>query len=645
MKNGLSHPFRPGIRKGWGVALLLTACACCQQVMAQPFQVGPGPQTADTVSLGFERLWNTFVWRGNLGLVFADSDNLLILHQVLRSKLVRTSPVATQGEYDGDIRYQRRIATDLSLLVRTSSLVVSDNQSVDLSRLAQHSGLMGLEYGVGSWNLAALGGFEVDAQQDTRDEGLAFDALLQNPALRFEQIDAMFQSRWTKSFLGARNPEQRYAGLSLVRDFGGGDTDSLSVEYMGQRREFYTSADPSLQSLYSVTQNIFRRDETNLNIGDELLYHMGWHSAIRVRGSLQSRTIDRAFLYKNYLQPSSITLDTRIQELFLNGSITLLSRPFEWLGGEAGMTFEERDARFSVQDVEGIPSQVYQSQEESAKKLENTSQRTTMWGSLVSDFSQTDVLKLSGSASILRYDTPDSLNTDDRDELLFTLSTEENHTFNEYLSAGISASVTLNHLVYLDRLQSANNNWNRVLSLAPSVLLTPASWIRSDNEAEVVANYTVYDFEQQVASVKSFSFRQASWSDSTVIGLTRRVGLSFSGMVRLYERGILKWQEFKEKPLDYFVEELYWPQLSYRTREDIVLTVGYRYFSRDQFSYEGSSRSLSHTLVTAGPTAGIEWYGSNGTNVVVNGWRESSATDSASPTYVSNLSVSVRFIF
>ncbi len=644
MKHESSHAPHRNSHRGWTIAAL-GVVLLVQQMIGQPLRTAAAAQTADTVSAGFERLWNTFVWRGNLGLAFADSNNNLALHQALRSKLVRTSPVANQGEYDGDIQYRRKMGGDWTMLIRTSSLVVSDNQSIDLSRLAQHSGYLGLEYGIGSWNLAALGGYEVDAQQDTHDEGSAFDVLLENPDLRFQQINAMVRSHWTRSFLGARNPEERSAGLSLVRDFGGGDVDSLAVEYSGQRREFYTSADPSLQGLYSITHNVFRRDESNLSIANELLYNMGWNSSIRIRGRLQNRTIDRAFLYKNFQQPSSITLDSRIQELLLNGSVSVISQPLPWLRGEAGMSMEERDARFSVQDEAGIPSPVFQGQEESAKKLENASQRTSLWGALVSDISGSDVLRMNGSASILRYDTPDSLNTDDRDELLIALSVEESHVFNKYLSVGIRGNATLSHLVYLSRFQSANNNWNRVLSFSPSISLRPASWIQSENTTEVVANYTVYDFEEQVASVKSFSFRQASWSDSTILQLNRRIELSFSGIVRLYERGILKWQEFREKPLDYFVEQSFWPQVLYRTRENILLMVGYRYFARDQYTYDGAAKDLTHSLVTAGPTAGIEWYGSNGTNVIINGWRERSVNDSASPTFVSNLSVSVKFIF
>lgn len=614
-------------------------------VVAQPYRMTSVGTPSDTVSLGFERVWNTFMWNGVVGAAYADSQYALIVHQALHSKLIRTSPLASQGQYDGYIQYRRKLEGNWDLLARTASLVVSDNQSIDLSRLAQHQALLGLEYGSGPWWVGGLGGYEVDAQQSAQDEGPVIDALVENPGLHLQQIDAAFQAEWTKSFLGRRNPEQQNATMSLARDFGGGSSDSLAVEYSSQRREFYTAADASLESLYSIDHNIFRRDATSYGVSNQLFYSLAQHTAIVVRGTLDNRTIDRSFLYKNFLLPSSITLDSKIQELLLNGSVALSSEVFDWLKGRLGMSLEERDERFAVQDQEGIPQNIFQSQEASAKRLENTSQRTSLWGSVTSDFSKSDHLTLDGSTSILHYDTPDSMNTDDRDELLVVLSMEETHDFNQYLSVGIEAGATMSHLVYIDRLQSGNNNWNRVFSVSPRVSLRPTEWLRSDNSAEVVANYTVYDFEAQVASVKSFSFRQASWSDSTTVTLNRRIDLSFSGTLRLYERGILKWQEFKEKPLDYFVEQSLWPQVFYRTSRGITLSVGYRYFSRDQYSYDGTARSLTHSIVTAGPTVGVLWYGSGGTNVSLNGWRETSTFDFASPTYVSNLSVAVSLVF
>ncbi len=59
-----------------------------------------------------------------------------------------------------------------------------------------------------------------------------------------------------------------------------------------------------------------------------------------------------------------------------------------------------------------------------ANKLENTAQRTMISTSLNASVTQNDNIRLVSSFSILRYDTPDASNTDDRDEFLVTSGLE-----------------------------------------------------------------------------------------------------------------------------------------------------------------------------------------------------------------------------
>ena len=110
-----------------------------------------------------------------------------------------------------------------------------------------------------------------------------------------------------------------------------------------------------------------------------------------------------------------------------------------------------------------------------------------------------------GSIGILRYDTPSDQNLEDRDELLVALTLSTWHSVSRSLELGVVLDGTVDHLVYLLKERSANNNYNRVLRLSPRTIYRPAPWLYSLNAFEVLANYPVYDFEQQLPSVKSFS--------------------------------------------------------------------------------------------------------------------------------------------
>ena len=141
--------------------------------------------------------------------------------------------------------------------------------------------------------------------------------------------------------------------------------------------------------------------------------------------------------------------------------------------------------------------------------------------------SSSDFVSFESSAGILRYDTPDSTNTDDRDELLITFAGRESHRWNEYLEVNVVAEVTLNHIVYLFADRSANNNWNRIFRLAPELVYTPSSTLQSVNTFEVLANYTVFDFETLIPTVESYSYRQFAFLDSTSYDMSSSMGLDF----------------------------------------------------------------------------------------------------------------------
>jgi hypothetical protein len=303
--------------------------------------------------------------------------------------------------------------------------------------------------------------------------------------------------------------------------------------------------------------------------------------------------------------------------------------------------FEEREERHSVRDDPAVSRPSFERQNQAARRLSNTVRRTTVGLSSGVQLGAKDLLNLSGSASILRYDTPDSLNTDDRDELLLLFSAEETHRFSERLSLSVLADAALSHLVYLSRYQSANNTWNRIIRFKPSVTYRPVPWFETRNAAEVTANYTVFDFEDQIQTVKSFSFRQATWMDSTWIRLGSSVEVLFQGSLRLFERGLLRWSEFRERPEKYFVEQSYWPQVSASVADHLLITVGFRYFSQERYGYVNGRRTFEGRFTSAGPTVAFAWAGPAGSRVSLDGWREGQSDHNGPLRSYSNLSFTV----
>ncbi|MBE0558196.1 MAG: hypothetical protein IH628_13270, partial [Proteobacteria bacterium] len=315
--------------------------------------------------------------------------------------------------------------------------------------------------------------------------------------------------------------------------------------------------------------------------------------------------------------------DRTIEEFRYFGGISGSTRIWSWLTGGFTISYDERDEKHHVLEDPGVSDSEFDRQQQSARRLNNVAKRSSLGARLLSPITRRDSLQFVGSASILRYDTPDTLNIDDRDELLIVLGLGEQHRSSDEFLVELMVEATLSHLVYLNQFTSANNNWNRILRFRARTEYTPARWLWTVNSAEVLANYTVYDFEQQVRSVKSFAFRQALWVDSTSIAFDRTLSLLFTGSVRIYERGLLKWTDFKERPEDFFLEQFYWPRFVLRVRKQLSMGVGYRFFAQDRYVYEGAERQFSRRLMSRGPTAHLSWDGADFQQAKIEGWLES----------------------
>ncbi|MEX1140677.1 MAG: hypothetical protein WEF53_15160 [Bacteroidota bacterium] len=621
-------------------------CLCIFLVagLAPCIQAQGSADTTASVSFGFDRSLETFRWTERLLLNRFVGGISFDVDQNLRSRLIKTGRNAIQDELGLRLAMGIPLTEDWGIRTSVISSVLSDNTQLDLGNRSEHQML------AGPWarltpliSLGVMGGYEFSGQQGIHDRGFSALFELRASPLRLDEFDIAAAGRIGRSWLSPRTIEADSATVSIVRAFSESASNSFSLSYAGQVREFYARADPGIQQDFQVSANIFRRASREFGIADTLTYQSGL-TLFNFHAAFASRTIDRSYRFKSVSNPANAILDAAISEERIVGGGMVRMSPLSWLSTMVTAEFEERQEQHRVRDDPTVPRPTFDRQNLAARRLSNTVRRSTLGLGASAILGQKDLLNLSGSASILRYDTPDSLNTDDRDELLLLVSVEETHRFSDALSLSVLADAALSHLVYLSRFQSANNTWNRIIRLRPAVTFTPVAWLVSRTTGEVMANYTVYDFEDQVQSVRSFSFRQVTWTDSTWIRIGRSLEALFQGSVRVYERGILRWREFRERPERYFVEQSWWPRISARVTDHLLMGIGYRYFSQSRYRYEGKNRAFEGRLISAGPTVSVSWRGPGGGRVEIEGWRESQSDHLGAGRSYSNLSFIVATI-
>ena len=375
------------------------------------------------------------------------------------------------------------------------------------------------------------------------------------------------------------------------------------------RKDFYFPADNNSKTQFGINNNIEKRIENIFKFFDRFDYSISNNIDFYLTLNPYYRKVTK----ENFYIPLTPTLapsiyDTDIQELTVAGDVAL-NFSFDKINYQLKATYRERDEKHFLLNpgrIGGNFAKLIQDRE--ATKNNHTS-IFQLNSNLYYSLNLMNRLELSANASILKYDTPSKDNFDDRDELGFIIYLA--HRFNNLKNLVLTTSADLNlyHTVYIFAQRSSNNNWNRVLRFTSRSFFTPADWFRNVGTFSVLANYTVYDFEDIVSSVQSYSFRQLNLKDSAIINFSRHFGIDIYGELKLYERGELNWREFSQRPINYFEDKIINSELNYFFNKFIIISAGYKFFEQRRYNYISGERVFDTFIRTTGPFARlrVEW--------------------------------------
>jgi len=145
---------------------------------------------------------------------------------------------------------------------------------------------------------------------------------------------------------------------------------------------------------------------------------------------------------------------------------------------------------------------------------------STLWRA-----SQTDNLNLTFSYTKYEYSSPDTTQSIDEDDLRFLFDLKWFHHFSQYFSLEFDVNLYWYHQIYIYASRSANNNWNRIFQMGPSFRFKIPEVLEHSNRFKILANYTVYDFDDLLPKVRSFIFRKMIFSDSLSLKLSKGLKL------------------------------------------------------------------------------------------------------------------------
>lgn len=290
---------------------------------------------------------------------------------------------------------------------------------------------------------------------------------------------------------------------------------------------------------------------------------------------------------------------------------------------DARLEYVAREQQNTVDPV-GAPNELeLRRRRETGAQNDFASRQVLLAGSLDVQLGDFDTVGVNGSASIYRYDTPSRTNYFDRDEQILQAQLRYARSFGGYLGFSLVGQIYLTHLVYLFGENSNDNNWNRVFRIVPSVRYELPGVARNRFEAEVLANYTDYDFEGRTQNVRGRSYRELRLRDSLDVSITSTLGLAARGELRISERGSFSWDRFAESLIERTRTEGLEAETSTTAVDGMIFAIGGRLARAKSFRV-GSTNELEpfSDITSVGPIARVAADVGAATIVEGSGWWE-----------------------
>ena len=543
----------------------------------------------------------------NSGIIFSKriSDLSFGVNEDYKSSYIRGVEKTVRDEHHFSLNMNYELSKKISIGLIGNNSILSDNRTLEInqssiSNLILFSRLKPLK-GI---SVAPFTGYSNNRQIGENDYGLVYGFEAGGENINLADFEFETDLKFKNEDISPRKNLLRYLNLNAINYFERNIFNNFNIKYYQARKDFYINADSLTSAQFSIKNNIQSRTESgyllqNRFFFDEFLDFLIFDAI----GKVSFRNIERTLKYKSSNVQSSSIFDSQIDELKLelDASLGYRSRKFN---SSLRFTMNERDEKHKAIRFQGINEAFFNQREESEQQKNNTSNYATLSFDGDLNISEVDKITLSLYQSKLKYDTPSSLNDDDRDEILSIARFGYYRRLNPFFTGFVNAEVSYAHTVYIFASRSSNNNINRTIRLKTGGEYSGTK-ISSYNSFEVSANYTVYDFEDLTSPLKSYSFRQFTAFDSTTAKISSNTSMFVFAYVKLSEQGILNWNSFSEKPTralrEIFIEPRF---IVYKFNSSFSL--GVRYFSLGTFNYKGKDLDLDSEYRSIGPTTAIQ---------------------------------------
>lgn len=410
---------------------------------------------------------------------------------------------------------------------------------------------------------------------------------------------------------------------NVYKRFNNRSENSAIIRFYDRRSDFYIPATSSIVLNDGVKNNIQSRLESFVYVEDKMRYGFTDNINLNISGVYLAKFINNK--YKYIPNSQSIILENiynaKVNENgFQAGSnLEYATRKYN---ARLWLVYSERVEQHAPEDINDYSSTITRELNKIENDKNNNSRNTSLLLEASAMLTNTQSVRFSGSTSILRYDTDSKENFDDRDELNSILNVT--HKFDNLSDFLLETTFEYNMatLSYLFKEKSSNNYTNKIYRLTSRSVFLPVKQLLTKNSLQVLANYTVYKFEDIVSQIQSFSFRQLTVADTTDYNISKNFFFDFFGNFKFYEQGSYNEKEFSEKPLTYYDERKFYTFLGYKFTENLIFSVGFNHFIQRQYIYDSGNKYLRRTISNYGPVGKLQYYFMKNSRIEITGSKD-----------------------
>lgn len=600
-------------------------------------------QDSNSLNIQFMKLNNYLQFEDVLNFNYNSKfGNLDLQHEYHGS--ATTSESSSAFFHDNQIlqfKYYLPFTKNLGMILRQNWLSRSNSRSIGVNEFESLNGLLGVTYtdnklissaagGVSQYNQMGINSLGSIIQTESKLNNLEIDGYILNSDLFGEYF----------SINNDRSNSIIKFNAHIIRNYGDDNTLGLGVNYKYLNNDYLSLINDPFKD--HIVKN--RKEDSigiNLNIDYGILDELNGSVNIYVDNLDVSNSYNSFF---ESLTESAVFRDIDKLDIGFSGDLDYRTDKYEHIFRFSISNRSEENYilnKYSLPETELIRLREIESQ------LDNTITTNRLLTTMIYNINPNDTLNATAAISLTKYDTPSQNNNDDRDEFNAFINFGYKHRFSKILLLSADIQLQLGHFVYLKSQRSAGNYWYRILKFSPNIQYD-LNTFSMHPRFEIMANYTVYDYEGVIQNIQNYSFRQISYRDTMIFRINEKYSIQAKIFSRYYETGILFWDTFEETPQKGNLETQIKNIVFFQPERNIQLGFGLRYYYISQSGFKWLETLVKNSLFeleSIGPETVISYRLNNRSMLILNGWYEFQTINKNLKRQIPNLFLTTKIFF